>query len=57
MMAIKLLNEMLQKRILYMLSSKFDYVVIGIEEFTNLDTLTLNDLQALLDSCELWMNE
>ncbi|RDX85752.1 hypothetical protein CR513_33014, partial [Mucuna pruriens] len=41
----------------YTLTSQFDYVVVSIEEFKDLSLMTLNDLQASLESCEMQMNE
>ena len=64
----KLVNEMkdngdkitekdVMEKILRTLSSRFDYVVTAIEESKDLNTMTLNDLQASLESREMWMNE
>ena len=40
-----------------MLTNRFYYVVTTIEESRELDSMTLNDLQASLESHEMWMNE
>ena len=45
------------EKIFHMLTSRFDYVVTTIEESRDLDSMTLNDLQASLESREMWMNE
>ncbi|KAK3024000.1 hypothetical protein RJ639_045020 [Escallonia herrerae] len=64
----KLVNEMknngdeitekvVLEKIMRTLSSRFDYVVIDIEESKDLTTMTLNDLRVSLESREMWMNE
>ncbi|KAK3003167.1 hypothetical protein RJ639_019852 [Escallonia herrerae] len=64
----KLVNEMknngdeitekdVLKKIMRTQSSRFDYVVTAIEESKDLNTMTFNDLQASLESREMWMNE
>ncbi|KAK3000000.1 hypothetical protein RJ639_023060 [Escallonia herrerae] len=45
------------EKIMGTLSSRFDYVVTAIAESKDLTTMTLNDLQALLESREMWINE
>ena len=64
----KLINEMksngddikekeVVEKIMRTLSPRFDYVVAAIEEAKDLTTMTLNDLQASLESREMQMNE
>ena len=64
----KLVNEMknngddikekeVMEKIMRTLSTRFDYVVAAIEEAKDLSTMTLNDLQASLESREMRMNE
>src|ERR1044072_738491 len=64
----KLVNEMksngddvkereVVEKIMRTLSTRFDYVVAVIEEAKDLSTMTLNDLQASLESREMRMNE
>uniref|UniRef100_A0A2C9U239 Retrotransposon gag domain-containing protein n=1 Tax=Manihot esculenta TaxID=3983 RepID=A0A2C9U239_MANES len=45
------------KKIMRTLLSWFDYMVTVIKESKDLEVLTLNDLQASLESQEMWMNE
>src|ERR1044072_2337374 len=45
------------EKIMRTLSTRFDYVVAAIEEAKDLSTMTLNDLQASLESREMRMNE
>ena len=45
------------EKIMRTLTSRFDYVVTAIEESRDLNSMTLNDLQASLESREMWMNE
>ncbi|KAK3037419.1 hypothetical protein RJ639_030181 [Escallonia herrerae] len=64
----KLVNEMkyngdeiteknVLEKIMCTLSNRFDYLVTAIDESKDLNTMTLNDLQASLESREMWMNE
>ncbi|KAK7264214.1 hypothetical protein RJT34_31819 [Clitoria ternatea] len=64
----KLVNEMknngddikekeIMEKVLRTLSTRFDYIVAAIEEAKDLNTMTLNDLQASLESREMQMNE
>lgn len=49
-------KEVMEK-IMYTLTSRFDFVVAAIEESKNLSKITLNDLQASLESREMRMSE
>lgn len=45
------------EKIMCTLSTRFDYMLVAIEEAKDLSTMTLNDLQASLESREIRMNE
>ena len=53
----KIMEKDVIEKIMRTLTSLFDYVVTVIEESRDLDSMTLNDLQALLESHEMWMNK